>query len=383
MSKERFRIGDLYPGLPYKRSFDRFPPETTFNDAEKEYRENTREWLMHFYVLGVDITPGIVMEEVIKRAGRNMSIVDLPEELKNGTSIEPSKRPLPEFLETCKDITVILNRETYPAWRQTINKEKHPVGLVPTLSNTYDYKGQIKPLLADLEMNGIVILGLSWVVDSLFACAQRRSGTPEDTGLTDAGKELIHYLIENFPNPIAVDLAHLSHESMRQVIEIFDNYSANLQGKGIIYSHGAVWDIYPGNYEEAAKGFGQQNIPIAILQELARLNQKKRIPVLVQIMPWKGSFANRDNWDKITQEGFFELQLQHAETVMKYGVPVAFTSDWSLHPFYRHQFINPFGPLGLQKLREFVINKKNEKMAKEWFRDNQLKFLNGLFADST
>lgn len=376
MSKERFRIGDLYPGLPYQRIFDRFPPETTFNDAEEEYRENTREWLMHFCVLGVDITPGIVMEEVIKRAGPNKSIADLPEELKNGTSIEPSKRPLPEFLETCKDITVILNRETYPAWRQTINEEKHPVGLVPTLSNTYDYKGQIKPLLADLEMNGIVILGLSWVVDSPFACAQRRSGTPDDTGLTPVGKELIHRLINDFPNPIAVDLAHLSHESMRQVIEIFDNYSANLQGKGIIYSHGAVWDIYPGNYEEAAKGFGQQNIPIAILQELARLNE--RIPVLVQIMPWKGSFANQDHWGKITQKEFFELQLQHAQTVMDCNVPVAFTSDWSLHPLYRNQFINPFGPLGLLELREFVRG-KNEEMAKRCFRNNQLTFLDGLF----
>lgn len=376
MSKEK--VIDLYAQIPSRDSVLQYPKEG-LNSTERMLLENPVLFMGGFDILGFNRTGNKSSNDLVDRVGSDPSIVDFPQDLReSGINVETEVKPKPDFLEGVPH--TVLTSGTFSEWyQQAINgkgDEKVPLGILYYFSEIYQYRGdQIDRLLNDISSNQISMLALTWVVNHPdFGCAQRVSNTNLDTGLTPVGKDLIDKIFK-LDQPMIVDLAHLSLNSIKDILDMAEKLAADgqLAHKGIIFSHGGIRDIYPGKDTVA----DSQNITADLLIRLGILG--RNIPVLAQVMQWKGTYAAQENWQGMTPKNFYELELRHIDTIKQCGVPVAVTSDWTLNPHYRDQFITPDGPYGLFALRGFLKEERDDVFAEEVIRLNALNFLRKIF----
>lgn len=376
MIKEK--VIDLYAQIPSRGSVTQYP-KNELNPTERMLLEDPVLFMNGFEILGFNLTGNEYGRDLADRVGSDPSAVDYPQDLrKSGINTETWVRPKPDFLQ--KVPHTVLNSESFSEWYQQATNGKGdgkvPLGVLNYFSEIYPYRDdQIDRLLNDISSNQISMLALTWVVNHPdFGCAQRVSNTNLDTGLTLFGNNLINKIFK-LDQPMIVDLAHLSLNSINAILDIAEKTAADgqLAHKGIIFSHGGVRDIYPGKDTVA----DSQNITAELLKRMGKL--EGNIPVLAQVMQWKGTYAAQKDWQEMTSEDFYELELRHIDKITQCGVPSAVTSDWTLNPHYRDQFITSDGPYGLFALRGFLKKKRGDVFAEEVTRLNALKFLRKVF----
>lgn len=376
MNKEK--VIDLYAQIPSRGSVAQYPIKD-LNPTERMLLEDPVLFMNGFDILGFNLTGNKSSNDLVDRVGSNPSAVDYPQDLRSTViNTETWVRPKPDFLQNVPH--TVLNSESFSEWHQQATNGKgdgkFPLGVLHYFSEIYQYRGdQIDRLLNDISSNQISMLALTWLVNHPdFGCAQRVSNTKLDTGLTPVGKVLIDKIFK-LDQPMIVDLAHLSLKSINDILDIAEKTAADVQlaHKGIVFSHGGVRDIYPGKDTVA----DSQNITADLLKRMGKL--EGNIPVLAQVMQWKGTYAAQKDWQEMTSEDFYELELRHIDKITQCGIPAAVTSDWTLNPHYRDQFITSDGPYGLFALRGFLKEKRGDVFAEEVTRLNVLNFLRKVF----
>lgn len=373
MPKERPRIADLYTNLYISR--DRvigIPPETR-SIAEQLLAKDIGIFMQYFSLVGIDLDSHVAQNALVNAVGGDTRIKNYPSGMPQTDSVQSRLTSFIEFMGSTN--YVLLSKENFHNWNTMTQDKNKPVGVILYLSDLYKYKNTDE-VIEDITNNNISMVEFTWVVNHpVFGCAQRSTDTQFDTGLTKEGKILVEKLLTLPNQPIIIDLAHLSDKSMHDLLSIFEyiEHSREFRNKGLIYSHGGARELYPG-YKS---GISSQNIKDSVLKRLAELSVKN-VPVLVQVMPWKGTYASSENWESIAD--FKQLLLQHVLHMQRFGLPVALTSDWSINPSYRNQFITSNGPLGQMELFDYLKSKMGSEFAIDVVKNNAHDFIKQVFS---
>lgn len=372
MSIESPRVADLYTNISMSKARVNGVPPDDRSMAEQLLATDIRGLMQSFSLVGIDLDNPVAQNALVTAVGGNSGVRAYPVDIPQSENLQ---RRLESFIEFMKPANyVVLTKDTIQSWNMNTQETSKPTGVIIYLSDLYGYK-DADSVVQNVIANNISMVGMTWVVDHpVFGCAQRSTDTEFDTGLTDEGNSLVEKLM-TLDQPMIFDLAHLSDKSMNDALDVVKQLrsAGRLNNKGIIYSHGGARELYPGHESWRVS----QNIKDAVLQRLADLSLKG-FPVLAQVMQWKGSFAAPESWESMPD--FKQLLLRHVLHMQNFGLPVSLTSDWSINPAYRNQFITMNGPLGQLELFEYLKSEKDLEFATNVVKNNAHNFVTQVFS---